>query len=61
MTFKPTPAGPRNLREMFHYVYGQLTLVAAELPAVPFQQTITTLEQRIAQLEQRITDLENAP
>ena len=61
MAYKPTQAGPRNPREMFHWAYKQFQLISAELPVVPLRTTIDSLEQKIAQLEQRITDLENAP
>ena len=31
MAYKPNPAGPKNLREMFHWVYAELTRIASEL------------------------------
>ena len=31
MVWKPTPAGPRNLREMFHWIYRQLNSLSAQV------------------------------
>ena len=55
MVWEPTRAGPKNIREMYHWVHGQLRSVG-ELTPTPLEaaqaaQTIADLEARVAALE----------
>jgi len=35
MAYRPTPAGPRNLRELFHWLWRELTKIGEEMGSGP--------------------------